>query len=407
MEPIQPTASRSASPAQIDSIGMNRWKLISGGLGFLLLTVGIFWYQFHQIQTGAARPEWGRLQWRYLLLIFLCLPVETVCAALRIWLLCRVLHPGVRLWTCVKSELSNASVSLLTPSQTGGGPAQIYMLSRAGVSVGTSLTVSLISFMGTTVVLILMGLYTVFVSGIGEATPLFATAFWTIIAVMLAMAVGMLCPGLFRVVLGISSRTIWRLRGSYGALLEWRPPHGDRTGLPAERLGALACKLADLVYTYRDDARKFMRVGKSTFAWTCLLSAVFLFSRMLMPYLCLRFLGIEGSTLRHVVEYQAALIFLVFFAPTPGGAGLTEGASMALMSELVPVGFVPYYNLLWRFSTAYLAALAGVFCLLHALTRDLGKTVHYIRKPERATPGKNPVVPHPTDQSRERSEVLP
>jgi len=365
------------------SFDAERWKLIFGGLVFLLLTAGIFWYQFDQIQAGTARPRWDRLRWGYALLILLCLPVETLCAALRIWLLCRVLHPGVGLWTCVKAELSNVSISLLTPSQTGGGPAQIYILSRAGVGVGTSLTVSLISFMGTTVVLVFFGLYAVFVSGVGEATPLFATAFWTIIAVMLAMISGVLCPGLFQAVLGWMSRAIQRLRGRRGVLQDWRPPRGDRSELSAERMGPVACKLADLVYTYRDGARKFLRAGKACFAWSCLLSAAFLFSRTLMPYLCLRFLGIEGSTFRHVVEAQIALTFLVFFAPTPGGAGLTEGASMAMMSQIVPAGFVPHYNLLWRFSTAYLAALAGLFCFLQAILQDLGKTVRHLRKPER------------------------
>jgi len=365
------------------TFGAERWKLISGGLIFLLLTAGIFWYQFDQIQPGAARPRWDQLYWGYLAVIFLCLPIETVCAALRIWLLCRVLHPGVRLWTCVKAELSNATVSLLTPSQTGGGPAQIYMLSRAGVSVGTSLTISLISFMGTTVVLVFFGLYAVFVSGIGGATPLFATAFWTIAAVMAAMIVAALCPRIFRVVLGALSRTIWRLRGRRGALQEWRSPRGDRTVPPVERMDAIACRLADLVYTYRADARKFLRTGKACFAWSCLLSAAFLFSRALMPYLCIRFLGIEGATLGRIVEAQTALTFLVFFAPTPGGAGLTEVASMAMMSDIVPAGFVPYYNLVWRFATAYLAALAGVFCLLHAIVQDLGKTVRRLRKLER------------------------
>ena len=65
-----------------------------------------------------------------------------------------------------------------------------------------------------------------------------------------------------------------------------------------------------------------------------------------------------------------ALIFLVFFAPTPGSAGVAEGASLSLMAEIVPAGFAPYYNLLWRLSTAYLAALAGLFCLLRAALED-------------------------------------
>ena len=107
----------------------------------------------------------------------------------------------------------------------------------------------------------------------------------------------------------------------------------------------------------------------------CLLSLAFLFSRALIPYLCVRFLGLQGSTLGHVFEAQLALIFLVFFAPTPGGAGVAEGVSLAIMAEIVPAGYAPYYNLLWRFSTAYLATLAGLGCLLCALVQDARRAV--------------------------------
>ncbi len=69
----------------------------------------------------------------------------------------------------------------------------------------------------------------------------------------------------------------------------------------------------------------------------CLLSLIVLLSRALSPYLCARFLGV---------------------------------ASLSIMAEIVPAGVAPYYNLLWRFSTAYLAALAGFVCLLRALWRD-------------------------------------
>ncbi len=41
------------------------------------------------------------------------------------------------------------------------------MLSRNGVSVGTGLTATLLSFMGTMVGLLLIGLYSLLVSGVG------------------------------------------------------------------------------------------------------------------------------------------------------------------------------------------------------------------------------------------------
>jgi uncharacterized protein (TIRG00374 family) len=123
----------------------------------------------------------------------------------------------------------------------------------------------------------------------------------------------------------------------------------------------------DLLYAYRDDVRRFLRHGKACFGAVCLLSVAFLLARALMPYLCARFLGVEDGTLRRILESQVALIFLVFFAPTPGGAGIAEGASLWIMADIVPPEIAPYYTLLWRASTVYLAALAGVLCLGAAL----------------------------------------
>lgn len=351
-----------------------RGKLVAGGAAFALLTAGIFWYQFHRMQAGDATPRWVELRWGYLALLLLLLPVETLASGLKIWLICRVLEPGVRLWTCIKAEWANVAISTLTPSQSGGGPGQIYILNRDGASVGTALTISLLSFVGTMVGLLAMGLYSLLVSGI-EQGPLFLAAVWSLAAISGAMILAAIRPGLFRVALASASRAVWRLRGEPARLLDWWPPGEPQNGPPADRLDRWTARLVGIIYTYRRDVIRFVRAGKATFAWVCLLSLAFLLSRALIPYLCIRFLGIGASTLRGVVETQLALIFLVFFAPTPGGAGLAEGASLSLMAEVVPVGFTPYYNLLWRFSTLYLAALAGLFCLLRALLEDARRAI--------------------------------
>lgn len=356
--------------------GLDRTKLAMGSVAFLLLTVGIFWYQFRRIQIGDGGPGWNQLRWGYFLLLLLALPIETVTSGLRVWLLCRVLQPGVGLWTCFKAEWANVAIAMLTPSQSGGGPGQIYMLSRGGTSVGTALTISLLSFAGTMVSLLCMGLYSLLVSSIEPTGPLFAGAVWALTSISAAMFLGAIWPGLFRVVLSAISRARHRMQGGSFPLHDWWRPGHDRTGPAVDRMGRVTARLVDILYAYRDDVRRFLRCGKATFAWVCLLSLVFLFSRCLIPYLCIRFLGIETSSLRGVIEVQMALIFLVFFAPTPGGAGVAEGASLSIMANIVPVGFAPYYNLLWRFSTLYLAAIAGLFCLLRALVQDAQQVLH-------------------------------
>jgi len=370
-------ASNDLGSAALRGIGFG--KLLAGGLGFGLLTVGILWYQFHLIQVGDQAPRWDQLQWGYLLLILVCLPVETVASGLRVWLICRVLQPGVGLWTCFRAEWANVAIAMLTPSQSGGGPGEIYLLSRGGASVGTALTVCLLSFVGTMVGLLCMGLYSLLVSGLAHTGPLFAAAAWTILSISTAMVLAAIWPGLFRVVLLELSRVVRRTRGKCRPLPHCQLPDDERMGSAADRLDRLTARLLDIIYTYRDDVRRFLRKGKGTFVWVCLLSLLFLFSRALMPYLCLRFFGINTSTFRQVIEAQMALIFLVFFAPTPGGAGLTEAASLSIMDRIVPAGFAPYYNLLWRSLTLYLAAIAGLLCLAHALIKDARQVVQRMR----------------------------
>lgn len=370
------TSAEPESEAQIRLPAVRHGHLVIGGAAFLLLTAGIFWYQFHRIEANDATPHWDQLRWRFLPLILLSVPIETFAAGVRMWVVCRTLQPGVRLRTCIKAEWANVAISLLTPSQSGGGPGQIYILSREGASVGTALTISLLGFVGTMIGLVGIGLYSLLVSDLEGTGTLFMAAVWTLTAIGAAMVLAAAWPGLFRLVLGMLSRGWWRLRRGRHPLRGWWPPGDSRTGPAMDRLDRWTARLVDVVYTYRTDVGRFARAGKASFAWVCLLSLVFLFSRSLLAYLCVRFLGIEASTPRHIVEMQMALIFLVFFAPTPGSAGVAEGASLSLMAEIVPAGFAPYYNLLWRLSTVYLAALAGLFCLLRAALEDARRVMN-------------------------------
>jgi uncharacterized protein (TIRG00374 family) len=356
-------------------------QFLAGGLVFVALSIGVFWWLFARVPGNHPGPAFADLRWGYFVLLLLVLPVETVASSARIWLICRVLHPGVSFRTCVQSEFVNVAIALLTPSQSGGGPGQIYMLSRGGgVSVSTGLTATLLSFMGTMVGLLLLGLYSLLVSGIGASGWLFLAPVWTLTAIAAALLLGAACPGLCRVGLAALSRTIWRLLRRSERVTDWWPPYAARTGPAVDRMDATTARLVDLLYTYREDVRRFLRRGKVCAAMVCALSVIFLLARAVMPYLCARFLGIEGGTLRQIVEAQMALIFLVFFAPTPGGAGIAEGASLSIMADIVPAGIAPHYNLLWRFSTTYLAALAGFLCLGRALTGDAWWTTR--RQPE-------------------------
>lgn len=350
-----------------------RWGRLSlGGLTFILLTIGAFWFQFNRIQAGERPPAWDQLQWGYLFLMVLCLPLDTVACGVRIWVVCRVLKPGIRFWTCLKAEWANLGVSMLTPSNSGGGFGQVYILNRGGVDLGAAIAIGLITFLGSMVGLLCLGLYALFISRPSGMDALLRGAIWgfTIISAFIVLAA--IWPGLVRRLITLICEVYLRLRYKQKPLPVSRQAQGEP---PQDSTCRLAAKLVDVTHAYQESVRKFVYFGKGNFVLVCLLSLSFLLSRCLMAFFCMRFLGIQASSLGNIMEIQMALIFLIYFAPTPGGSGLAEGASLSIMSGIVPIGFAPYYNLLWRFTTLYLPAAVGLLFLLRAMLRDTHRII--------------------------------
>ena len=345
-------------------------KLVAGGTAFLLITSGVFWWQFSAVDGDAATPRWDELRWAYLVPLLLCLPIETLACGLRIRVIARVLEPDVRLSTCIKAEWAQVAVSTLTPTQSGGGPGQIYIMHREGTSIGTAVTVMLLSCSGTMVALLGLGLYALLADAGDGAGRLLRVALWTTTGVSAVMVLLAIPPAVFRVAWDATVGPIRRLFRACNAGARGCDP-GPGWSMPA--LGPvrpLARRLGDIIEAYRRDTRRFVRTGKAAFALVCALSVAFILSRAVIAYLVVRFLGIETSTFRHILDAQIVVLLVEFVAPTPGGAGVVEGASVALMGAVVPPGHVPHYNLLWRFTTLYLPALAGFVCLAWALVRD-------------------------------------
>ena len=160
--------------------GFGRGKLIIGGILFLAITIGIFWYLFHYLEPGEDTPSFDKLRWVYLVLAIPFLPVETLLSSFRMWLICRVLQPELTFATCLKADLANSGIAVLTPSQIGGGPGQIYILNRGGSKVGTALTISLLTFVGTMIALFGLGIYALFLRGVDRTGPLFVGAVITL-----------------------------------------------------------------------------------------------------------------------------------------------------------------------------------------------------------------------------------
>ena len=83
-------------------------------------------------------------------------------------------------------------------------------------------------------------------------------------------------------------------------------------------------------------------------------------NKLLAGFVVLQMLGIPAPFLE-VLLLQTLITFLLYFAPTPGGSGLAELISAAVMSIYVPRELTPSYILLWRLTVSYLTVGFGSY----------------------------------------------
>src|SRR5207245_4560524 len=90
----------------------------------------------------------------------------------------------------------------------------------------------------------------------------------------------------------------------------------------------------------------------------------------LAGYVTLRVLGIPAD-FTDILLLQTLISFLLYFAPTPGGSGLAELTSAAVMSLYVPRELTPSYTLIWRFINSYATVIVVSLIFWYWLRRGL------------------------------------
>src|SRR2546422_848681 len=93
-------------------------------------------------------------------------------------------------------------------------------------------------------------------------------------------------------------------------------------------------------------------------------------NKLLAGYVSLRILG-KTPDFTDILLLQTLISFLLYFAPTPGGSGLAELTSAAVMSLYVPRELTPSYTLIWRFINSYATVIVGALIFWYWLRRGL------------------------------------
>ncbi len=278
---------------------------------------------------------------------------------LRLFVLARHTYRPQSLTGAILAGGLNTWASYLTPSQTGGGPLMIYTLKRYGTPLPEAMVASLMTFLATIVFFAVAGPLAIFfgagrslarhgVLGSGiDLYDLFRLSLGGFVTVGLMIVVLIMFPSLAR-------RLVRRMGG-------WLERRGRQAWAGHLRDLEAGVDQAHAALARFAGPRGWLAIGTSV-----LLSGAAHANKLLAGFVVLKMLGIHAPFV-DVLLLQTLITFLLYFAPTPGGSGLAELLSAAVMSIYVPRALTPSYILLWRLTVCYLTVGFGSVIFWHWL----------------------------------------
>jgi len=293
--------------------------------------------------------------------------LDWVGGGLRLYVVARHVYPRQSLLGAILASGFTTWAALLTPAQAGGGPMMVYTLKRYGTPLPEAMVASLMTFVATVVFFAIAGPTAIFF-GAGQSLSahgilgsgidlydLFKLSLGGFLTLGLGIVTLIAFPGIARTLAAGLTRLLAR-RGRAGL--------ADRVAKAEAGVGEAHAAVMRFA-TPRGMVMAFLAV---------LLSAAAHANKLAAGWVVLRMLGIHAN-FADVLLLQTLITFLLYFAPTPGGSGLAELLSAAVMSIYVPRELTPSYILLWRIMVSYLTVGFGSVVFWRWLKQAEGRGV--------------------------------
>lgn len=320
----------------------------------LVTQLGIFFYTSYQNSGISFHIPFKGISFCMLGIAFFLSWFEGVISGIRIYFIMRVINPRTTIINSIKAAYANIFMGAITPSQTGGGVAQIYFISRDKIPYSQASAGSIVSFVCT-----LFFLITALISTAMFHSPTMGYSLQLMIksasvAVGTTTLIFILCM-LFTHLINDLKFSLFKHFISKGIIK-------DKNG----KIEGLLKKFAEGLVSCRESILLMAKRGKMAlivgYLFTCLFFAV----RLIIPYFII--VGLGGSVnVVDVMYIQLFIILLSYFSPTPGASGIAEVSSLVLMAALVASPVAAIYTFLWRMCTLYVNTTIGGILLYREL----------------------------------------
>lgn len=325
------------------------WKYILLLLLFVLISYLSLVAVYHIASDKSSFLTLGIFSKGLYVKITVLLFIYFIADTLRFYYTLKAINVSVPLKYMISLAFINIFVSNITPSATGGGFAQIYLLNKKGVSIGAATAGSSIR---TALPIIFFGICTpiilIFDQNIGRIFPNRNMGIY--IAAMLVFDL---------LAILIISRLIRHPEKIVHTIVGIRRHFENKNRREDSKLFVFLDKLIKETRLFSEHFMMYIHGEKKYVLLSIFYTIVFLLSLFLFPYFLIQDLNSKVS-LAEIIQSQVVITSVMYFAPTPGAAGIAEAAFVTLFSIYVSQGFIVSLTFAWRLFTIYIGVAIGL-----------------------------------------------
>lgn len=328
--------------------------VMAGLLGWTIYTV------LKDQTPGQLADALMSADWRFLLIGVALMGTFVACEAKSSHLILRALGSPQPYRRCYLYSSTGFFFSNITPSATGGQPAQVYYMNRDGVPIAHGTIDMLLVTIGYHTAIMIFGVLSLILCPYlprmlgGEVGFLLGLGFSIFFVLNVAMILFLFLPGPARRIchwgIGVAVRT--------------------RPSLDREKLEA---KLEDQLEQYAQGAR-LIRSTPGLLPRVLLLSMGQLACSYAVPYVIYLAFHLTGSSFIEVFALQVLCSISVGYLPLPGAAGAAENVFLRGFAAVFGAGLIAPAMILSRTVSCYLVLIATgiITALLHVRGRRKG-----------------------------------
>ncbi|RKZ05262.1 hypothetical protein DRQ25_16555, partial [Candidatus Fermentibacteria bacterium] len=326
----------------------------------VLFTVTALTAIFLKTHTADTLKALRNFNLGYLALVLVLSSIDMCLGAFRNHIYFMKLVPEMKFMVSFRANLANIFMGAVTPSQSAGGPAQMYIYYKAGVSVGKSLSVSILNLLGTLVFFIVAASFALNVLAASFSKTMHSLIIFCFIVFATELIIVILIilqPSLFLKFL------TWLAK----KLCSWLPGFENR-------INRIIGRIVTEVTAYKDSCKLFITEHPLILLLSIFLTCVLYLNKFILAYFIMLGLGASGHLVQ-VLCIQALVLFICYFSPSPGASGVAELSIAALMASVMSADTLGIFTLLQRFFLLYIPVILGAFVVFKAAGSSLTQKV--------------------------------